>query len=85
MLIFVVVVVGFEIEKCSGVPDFHTILTLVYNFVHYDEDDLTLVSTLLTNVNKVYPQIKIIAAVPSSLRMSEQDFNNTKIIPQDTS
>ena len=78
-------ILGFEIEKCTGVPDFHTILTLVYNFVQYTGDDLARVPALLKNVNKVYPKIKIIAAVPKSLSISEASYNDTKIIPRDPS
>ena len=78
-------ILGFEIEKCTGVPDFHTILTLVYNFVQYTGDDLARVPALLKNVNKVYPKIKIIAAVPNSLSISEASYNDTKIIPRDPS
>ncbi|KAF6018343.1 hypothetical protein EB796_023355 [Bugula neritina] len=71
--------------NCSGVPKFHTLLTLTYNFVHYSNDNLKLIPSLLADINKVYPQIKIIAAIPTSFALAEMDFRDLQLYRYDSS
>ena len=60
--------------KCSGVPEFHTILTLLYNFAHYSQENLENVPGVILKASRIYPEMKIIAAVPKT-------FNQTWNIP----
>lgn len=76
--------VGFEMEKCSGKPEFYTILTLVFNFVQYEAVDLTTVLHIIKAVNKLYPKLRVIAAIPSSLKLDQSQFSDTKIIKYST-
>lgn len=75
---------GFDIEKCTGKPEFHTLLTLVYNFVFYDSAELPLISQIFTEVNKVYPGVKIIAAVPDSFSVEDATYNDVEIVKYHT-
>lgn len=76
--------IGFNMLNCSGVPKFHTLLTLTYNFVHYSNDNLKLIPSLLADINKVYPQIKIIAAIPTSFALAEMDFRDLQLYRYDS-
>lgn len=69
---------GFEIENCTGKPEFHTLLTLVYNFVFYNADDLSRVPRIIKEINKVYPGVEVIAAVPASYDVKTSIFKNVE-------
>ena len=66
-------------EECTGVPMFYTLITLLFNFVHYCEEDLERVPELLASVKNIYPNIDVIAAVPYGSKMKSSDFETTTL------
>ncbi|KAF6021131.1 hypothetical protein EB796_020560 [Bugula neritina] len=72
--------IGFYQENCTDVPEFHTLLTLVYNFVHYDSKYFQHIPSIFHDVNKLYPNIRIIAAIPDTLTLNQADYKDTTII-----
>ena len=71
--------VGFNMVNCTDAPKFSTRLTLVYNFVQYTEANLKKVGDILKEVNKVYPGIAVIAAVPSTLTISASSYKDVTL------
>ena len=71
---------AFFMEDCTGVPEFYTLLTLVYNFVHYNSIYNKLIPNILHEVNKLYPKVNIIAAVPSTFSMAKIDIKHVSLI-----
>ena len=63
------VIAAFETVKCTGVPEFNTILTLLYNFVHYTQDDLKRASGIIHQVSQLYPNLRVIAALPQTSQL----------------
>jgi len=72
--------VGFYQENCTDVPPFHSLLTLVYNFVHYDSKYLSYIPELLHEANNLYTNLPILAAIPENFSINDKDFRNTTLI-----
>lgn len=69
----------FRTQKCRYAPEFHTLLTAVFNFVHYSKEDLLQVPDLITSFNKLYPNIRIIAGLPDTLKLDQSEVHNTAV------
>ena len=69
----------FVMENCSYAPKFHTILTLVFNFVHYNKEDVVRASDVMSSANKLYPNMRIIAAIPDHLKLDSNSFQHTSL------
>ena len=61
---------GFEMQPCSGVPKLQDILTLLFNFVHFDPsgDGKSKVDLdgILAQIYKLYPRIPVIIAISNT-------------------
>lgn len=84
MIEFHITFAGFNIENCTGVPQFHTLLTLTLNFVHYSSEELALIPKILKDINEAYPKIKVIVALPQSFDDKSLKLNDTTLIKFET-
>ena len=72
-------IAAFIEQNCTYAPKFHTILTLVFNFVHYNKEDVVRASDVMSSANKLYPNMRIIAAIPDHLKLDSNSFQHTSL------
>ena len=72
-------IAGFIAQNCTYAPKFHKILTLVFNFVHYNKEDVVRASDVMSSANKLYPNMRIIAAIPDHLKLDSNSFQHTSL------
>ncbi|KAF6017963.1 hypothetical protein EB796_023723 [Bugula neritina] len=77
--------IGFYQDNCTDVPPFHSLLTLVYNFVHYDSKYHSYIPELLHEANNLYTNLPILAAIPENFSIHDKDFRNTTLIRMNAS
>ena len=71
---------GFETQPCDDAPPFHTVFTLAFNFVHYSDNDIRWASGISADVKKLYPGVKILAAIADKDRDKFNTSHITKTI-----
>ncbi|XP_067936486.1 uncharacterized protein [Watersipora subatra] len=71
---------GFNMENCTGVPMFSSLLTLTYNCVGYSQENLLRVPQLLASVQKFYPGIKVLVALPHNSSITVPSSDHTTLV-----